>query len=465
MHIFDTEKRVKISTFILILVLVLLYSFFHYQYMPEYIDDAWTFSWAYNYWNNGEVYDHVFGYLDGDGGTSLFSRTYVFVYGAFASIFGWNRGSGYALSLFLTFASAFFWFRVIRELGYSFRIALIFVLVMLLLEAYLGMAHKLRVEPLTFLCVSAAFLLFIKRQYFFSGLLSGVSVEVHPYGIVVILYIFAYFFLLYPDMKKEPKRYLTGAFLFISGLVLASVYYLALHYPYLDALGDLKGRIIGNTLVQYYFQKRFSWRHIPELIAAIAAFVIFLVKRYHRLDKFILPFLFLSIASSILIPRGNSHYIIYIYPAFILLLVYVFDKLQLSTLLIIGLLFFQLPQYGILYYWNRDYRHGEYVQKIRDVVGATEYPVYGNPNAWFALQEKEFYAYGYWSRASIGIDEYPSTFYYIENEEYRSSEQGKWWKTRMEEHYQFIEETTLTDYQGEYIRVFLVTRETGGEDN
>jgi len=84
-------------------ILIVLYVPFHNRYRIEHIDDAWSFSWAYGYWNEGDVYDSVFGYLDGDGGTSVFGRTYALIYGAWGLATSWSRPAGYLLSTLLLF--------------------------------------------------------------------------------------------------------------------------------------------------------------------------------------------------------------------------------------------------------------------------------------------------------------------------------------------------------------------------
>lgn len=411
---------------IYIAVLLVLYLGFYNRYFPEYIDDAWTLSWAWNFFENGEVYDTVFGYLDGDGGSALFSRTTVLIYGAVYSLLDlWgHREVGYILSTLFLFAGVFCWFKILRGLDYDRTLALWFTGVMLLLELYFGAGHRIRVEAPGFFLASLSLLLFVRGKYFPSALIGMIGAENHPYGLVFIPWALAVLALRWPEIRKEPRKYLIGALWFFGGLVAGAGYWLLLHYPWISGLKELSGRAGGNPFLTYFFLKRYSWRHWPELLVTLFSLVIFLVRKLWKKDRFILPLLIACIATSLLIPRGNNHYVVYLYPPIILLILTVFRHLNRLNLLLAGLLIFQIPQYGLLFWPQRDYSQSAHLQTLKTHVAAAEQqtgplPIFGNSNAWFAFYDREFRAYGYWSRSGMSQEDWPDRFLMIENRDFR----------------------------------------------
>ncbi|MCK5249984.1 MAG: hypothetical protein KAJ98_08470, partial [Spirochaetaceae bacterium] len=152
-----SERFERLVFFIFIALLVFLYIYGHNRYMVEHVDDAWTLSWAKTWWDTGNVYDTTFGYIDGDGGTSLFSRSYVFLYGAILQIVGWSRGGAFVISTALIFASALLWGHIVKKIGYCEATARWFPLVILALETYFAAAHKTRVDAMAFFLATSAF--------------------------------------------------------------------------------------------------------------------------------------------------------------------------------------------------------------------------------------------------------------------------------------------------------------------
>ena len=411
-----TSNRRIISIFAFFVVMLYLFPIFGFsQYMPEHIDDAWTLSWAHNWWSEGEIYDPVFGYLDGDGGTSLFSRSYVYVYGAILQFFDWTRGGAFLLSTIFLIGSAFLWKSIIKKLGYPSLVSWLFLLVLLSLETYFAAAHKTRVEALTFFLSSLAFWCFVKEHYFFSGFIAILAGETHPYGAVSFMYILGYCVLLVPRLWPQPKLLIKNVVVFLSGMALGIGYYLLLHGVYLSQAESLDGRIGGNVIWAYLFGFRFSWRHLPEALIWMVALGSFLAAQRWKTDRFLLPFLVLTILFSVIFPRGNFHYMIYLYPPLILLILTEAKHRKLTNWLVLGLLLFLLPQYIWLHLDQRGYDHEAYVQSLREAVSQEQEIIYGHPNSWFAFYDREFYGPGYFSRANRPIEEWPSKMVVIEN--------------------------------------------------
>lgn len=412
----------KPSRLIFLGTALLTYLLLHNYYRVDYIDDSWSLSWAYNWWTHGEVYDRVFGYMRGDGGSSLFSRTYVFIYGAFCSLFGWTRGGAYLLSALLVLLSSLGWFSIWKELGFSEDESMDYLLIMLLFDPYYGVAHKTRFEPLTLLFATLSLLLFLKKRYFFSGLLLLVAFETHPMGISALFYILAYLFVIRKDMAADPSFYTRGAIRFIMGCLLGIGYYLLLHLPYLDQLGDLGGRQTGHAAVSYFFTNRMAWRHWPELLLVSGSLIVFFFKG-KGFERPILPAMMIgSLAVSLLLHRGNVHYMVYLYPPFLMAIVSLFEDVKLGPLLLIGFLLYQIPQYGYLYYSQREYDHKTHMADLKKALPADEYGdlfIYGTFNGWFALMDRDYRCYGWFDRSGHKAEGLEDRFILMENRLYR----------------------------------------------
>ncbi len=416
MKIAGTRRHYFYALVILFLILSALYLGVYSHYMPEYIDDAWFFSWAWNLYEHGEYRDIVFG--EQNGGTIFFQRTPAIVYGAVASILGWSRGVAMGVSKLFVLATAFIWYRIVRKLGYHQRMALAFAGIMLLLEAYFGIANKLRPEPLALFLCSAAFLLFLHERYLFSGFILGIAIESHPFAVIGGFWVLAYLLVLWPRIKARPKAYILRALRYTAGLLFGFGYWYWLHGETMSQLGQAAEKAVGNVFLEYFFLRRFSWRHWPELAVILTALIVFIIRRKYKTHPFVLPFLTAVTVIPFILTRGNLHYIVYIYPAAILLIVIVVEDLKALHLLVYAILLFQLPQYAWLFQQNRNYNHREFMTRLKQAVPPDEAFIYGNPNAWFAFQERNFHAYGYFGRAGLLSDEWPDEFVVIETSDF-----------------------------------------------
>jgi len=399
-----------------IVILIILYIPFHNRYRNEHIDDAWSFSWAYEYWIEGEVYDSVFGYLDGDGGTSVFGRTYAFIYGAWGLATSWSRPAGYVLSTILLLGTAALWRKNLLILGYAPSVALSFVAIMLLMEAYYGMAHRLRSDALVLFLSTLSFTLHLRRRPFFSGLSLCVGIETHPYGLIGLFYILSAVLNDFLDTAKKKRRYSAAYVLrFILGGLLGFGYYMALHFKWIEGLLEVSNRIGGNPIFKYFFDHSYSWRHWPELAVVLAGVFIFIIRREYRNDKFIPTFLCMMLLFSILLPRGNHQYIVFLYPPFILLLLYLSANLNFLPFFVAGFMLFQIPQYAWLFWSQRNFSWPNYIERLQQFI-PEDATIYGPSSAWFALYDRDFKAYGYFGRAEIDKAQLPEKMYVIRND-------------------------------------------------
>ena len=450
-----TTFRVQYLYIFLILV---LYIGFHDGYRTEYIDNAWTLSWAYDYWIHGSVIDTVGGYGEYSG-TTLFSRTAILIYGFIQQFTGWDRSTGYSISTFFLLAGAGTWFLIFRRLGYSVEISFSCFLLMLVMEAYFGMGHKIRVDATTFFFATGAFYLFIRGSSFFAGLVSLIAFENHPMGFITFFYILAYLISRREEISNDLKGEVRDLLFLAGGVIVGCGYYLLFHAEYLHLFTDvLESQKGGNTFAIYYFFARYSWRHLPELVVILGAFGWFLYKGYFREDRFILPFLICCFSATFLSPRGNYHYIVYFYPTAILLCIYTVQRMRRLRWLLIVFLCFQIPQYGYLFWKQRNYDHEAYLYALKTHVPEAAQIIYGNPSGWFAFQDRDYRFYSYFSKNRIVSNNFPDFFITIENQDSREREllsyvtiqtNGTFEKTLLHE---------FSDYLGQPIRIWSHSR-------
>ena len=113
-------------------------------------------------------------------------------------------------------------------------------------------------------------------------------------------------------------------------------------------------------------------------------------------------------------------YMIYVYPALLLLVLWTFEgSRRLRTIVILWLVYL-LPQYAFVYTQNHDWDFSQYLAKVQQAIPSDRTPVVGRSNDWFAFMNRSFYGLDYGGDfRNLGLRE----FYMIEDEAYR---QGKY---------------------------------------
>lgn len=437
-----------------------LYYLLHLRYMAEYLDDAWTLSWAYGFWEKGTVQDYAFGYLNSRGSV-LFHRTYSLIYGSVLSLFGWSRSGATVISTCFIWASSFFWYKSLKKAGYHKTIAHTVALLMLFLEIYVSLGNKLRVDALSFFIISLAFFLFVSGRYFWAGLLSVIAFENHPVSVTYYFWILAYLISVFSDMKARPGYYVKGAVWFIGGALIGVGYYLFLQYEYLDMFFQETTAVVkGHTLYAYFWKMKYAWRHLPEAFITLVAFIIFIRKKLGKKYPFVLPFFFLAVLSTFIIRRGNYHYTAFVYPSVILLIAVTAFELNKIRWTVILLALYLLPQYGFLMHLSRGFDQEVYNKKIETLVPDDGTMVVANSGAWFALKEREYREYGFFDRRSLLGDDLPGHFYLVSNDSYRKNTAG-YYKDheRLFKEYKKVKLKSITAYDGTAIELYEYRRD------
>jgi hypothetical protein len=386
-----------------LLAILLAYVGLHGIYRPENTDDAWFLSVARNHVVNGIESDVSFGSTPGAGGlggVELFGKTFSWLYGSLLNTVGWTKSNAHLISTLCMLAAAFCWAGILLRLKFGRRLAVFFGLSLLLVEPFFGAANQARTDALSFLAVSGALLLFLQGRYGLAGFLAMVALEIHPVGVAVFFFIGSAVAAGWVSGGEPAVPWRRAAPRFAAGVAAGCAYYVALHASFLGLLpaalarGNLDGSERSNILFEYFFKTRYL-RHIPELIAIAGCAVYAAWKRPVRDTPFVPVFFLAAILFVLAVRRPNFMYAIYLYPAFLLLLLRVFEGRGRLGLAVGLLLLYLLPQYGVVYARNR---HGDpeaYLNGLRALVPAGAEPILGAPNAWFALVDRPFYRVDY----------------------------------------------------------------------
>lgn len=404
-----------------ILCILFTYYFLHGIYRLDNTDDAWTMSFIYNFWKNGVMTDKTFG--DASGLPHYFGMTQAVLYGEILDITNWTKNGGHLISTFFMVISTAGWYFIVLQLGYEKQMARAFALLMLFTEAFFGAANQARPDSMTFCIASLSLLSGINRQWILAGALAVVAIENHPMGAVAMIYALCYILNKRRILFAGRRMLLSIIQRYAFGCLLGLVYYLALHHsdqPLLGAILKSKATGVGtNLLYNYFFLTKYQ-RHLPELAIIIAAAAIYLRNKHYRDDSFSGLFAGVMLFVTFLIPRANFHYMVYIYPALLLLIVSTAQRMNRLNLLMLVFLLLLIPQYGMVYRQNHGYRFDDYIQTVSVAVPPDGLPVMGGPNDWFAFQERQFYCYyepDYCQRLKLPM------FYLIEGDEYQQSAQ------------------------------------------
>jgi hypothetical protein len=149
---------------------------------------------------------------------------------------------------------------------------------------------------------------------------------------------------------------------------------------------------------------------------------IFAAKRYYRENKVVPAFFISAMLFAAVIRRPNFMYIIYVYPAFLLLLLWLSER-RGKLVLAAGLVWvYLLPQYGLVYVQNQRWSLDAYLAQVRSLAPAGKGPVVGMPNDWFAFVDRPFFRVDYQGDFKAVA---PDAFVLIEGEAFRKGDYPK----------------------------------------
>lgn len=420
--LFDyNQQQTQIFIGLFLLLILAAYYFLHGCHVLYNGDDAWTMTRLYHFSKTGINMDTIFRAVTTDERVQIFNQLFNYLYTGWLNIFGWTKSSAHILGTGIMVLAAAVWYKILKALDFSHDLVMVFTLTLFLFPAYYGTANLIRVDPLTFLFSAVSFYLFIKQKYFFAAVVGCMAVETHPMGIITGFYILAYIAAERKLFFGEAQVWRKALGPLLIGLVVGIGYYLALHAHVLNperlqkTLLDNRNNAkeLPNYLITYFAQTEW-YLHFWEFFLMLGTIIWFLVKKGWRQNAFIGWFLIFMILSTFVTGRPNRVYMVFIFPAFHLMLLYMADqagKLKGITYLLVGIFIFH---YGNLYRMNHTY-HGEAIRKqTAALLPDKSIPVVGMADNWFAAKDHEFFLI--YNSIHDLVDRPFEKFYLIENE-------------------------------------------------
>jgi len=382
-----------------------LYFMLHGLYRIENIDDAWFLSFAYELLFHDNVKDVAFGADINTGSTAhLFGNVHIYLYGMWLNFCGWTKSAAHIFSTGLIWLSAGMWYLIVRrDPLVPASVASSLAWLMVLADPFFSAANDARPDALAFFFASSALLAATRSWWLIAGTLCFVAFETHAAGAVAFLWVGAYAWI--ASMKAGQKLALLGGFL------LGGSGYCLLHWQYMPDFWAMVGHQTpgrnnspGTIFTAYFMDARY-YRHVPELVAFLAAAWLCLRRKTLMVSGFPRLLLFCSIGMLFLFPRGNFHYMLFVCPGLLLWLLVCFAERKKLSWIMIFFLFLFGTQYLVQGWLNYGFDMGRYVSQVRSAVPQDSLPVIGGGNAWFSMKEREYRVY------NMGLrEDYPEAY-------------------------------------------------------
>lgn len=370
----------------------------HFEYQ-HYLDDTWSVTQSYYYLKFGKEFDYLVGY----SGLNIahFAKTYAFVYGAWAELFGWGRIAHQVLSAILAWLGVLLWAKIFIQLGASRAMAISFAIILPLSVAFAMTATRTRGDSLVFLLGALAVWLAVHRYWFWATLVVLIAIETHPSGIIYCFYVTGIW--LITNNLKQLDVYKQTVLQVIPAALLGIGYYLILHYDNLDTIvSTISGASYGGfwndlSLKSYFWDSGRYRRHMLEFFLFVLSYIIVLWSIGPNRDKKTLLWKFVILCpamillADLMIARGSDFYAIHFYPPLIILSIYAWSKIKFPVYLFPLLVsLYMLPQYGYWVYKNANFYFPGYIDKVREHSKGIEPDVIlGNYAHWFAFNNKK----------------------------------------------------------------------------
>lgn len=389
------SKRRAILIVLLSLCVLWIYSRQNETFRTEDVDDALSASFIYNYTQKGIENDPVFDTTmeQGQSGVRYFGKIQAMVYGRVLDIAGWTRGNFHWISVFFFAMSALLWFFILKKRGSKNSEALVFCLLLLWLEPLFYTSHLPRTESFVFFLVSCSILFYSFDRYFLSALVLTLAIENHPIAFLGGAYLFAFFIADCIDKKRKPTELVLPLLNFLAGLLTGAGIYMVLHRDVLDSLShSIDGRrgFDSNFFLNYFFFQ--SKRRLLEVVLFGVTVILFFWSRQFGKNKDGWILTLTVILFSVIIGRNNPHDMFLGYPALLYFLWKTYRNVDRLDVLIAAFLLIFAPKYLQVSLQTQGYRFPEFVRQIQATVPKDSLPVFGNPNSYFALMDRDFYS-------------------------------------------------------------------------
>lgn len=387
------------------------------SYRVSEVDDAWTASYVWNLTHKHSTVDSVFG---APSNIRYFGHIHAHFAGFLGDSFSWSKQTFHAFNLAWVAGAALAWLMAAFRLLADRRIAFICVCLIFMLEPFLGAAFKARSDAMAFFLVSWGMCAAVYGRFFGAALITSIGVETHVIGAVGYFWILA-FLLVRVQEKKEPKAIAPELGACLAGGILGFLLYRLVHpeslseiLAYLSHSNSAFGHF--NAFSAHYFTRAY-FRFLPELIFVLCGAGAYFYKKRRLLDLTdpLSTLFWFTILASLVLRRGNFHYVIFFYPPLIMLAVSGFFQTRLFRTAVLCLACYAAVLMGLLAWQNRDVDHEGFDRALTAVaVPDDSTPVVGPTNAWFVLRQRPFYVN--FTAMRLGEGAVPAEIYYIKSE-------------------------------------------------
>ena len=390
-------KDDKVWLLLLCLMTGSAYYFLHENFNIYYEDDSWTISNVWNFYQLGIEEDLLFLEADDPGRKHVFSKVYNILVGLFLSTFGWTKSNVFLLNSLFIFLSTLVWWYILRQLPISKKIRRLVIILLPISPPLFFAAHTGRPDAMTFLLVSILFLAFINKRYVLATFLLVMAAETHIMGIIGGFYMLAYLLYKRANFYGNPNQFSKLLVNSGMGLLLGIGYYWLLHqdtfvWSNMLTLISSKTNMVSpfnNYLLTYFTD--FDWQnHVLEFILLMVTTTLFFKNKLYRKNQFISIFLLVLILSTFLTRRENRNYMIYVFPAILLMYGYTYEQLKKLPQFIGAIILLLSIQYSSIFYAHRTFSFQQVVGKV-NALCQEKIPIVGMPDIWFAAQNRTFY--------------------------------------------------------------------------
>lgn len=415
------QKKVILS--LSILLIATIYFLLHGRYILHHVDDAWFGTRIYHYFHTGVNMDTIFKAVEVTDRTQIFYVFFNNLYGSLLEFFGWTKSNAHLICTFFIAASSFIWYHIAKQLKFSENVALLLGLTMMVFPAFFKAANHARPDAMAFCIASLAFFIFLKRYYYLAGLVLMMAFESHVMGLTMGFYIAAYVVTNWKEFYADKKKFVTMLAWFGAGLLSGLLYYYLLHKDVLT-IDRMTNLLVGhrsmgtkqffkNVFTAYFVQARW-YLHVWEFFLIVTSFYLFIKHKIYKQFPFLKIVLIALLISTFILSRPNRNYIIYFFPAIMLMSYYSFEYLNKFNRLVKVLAVLIILQYTFVYSNHRTFDLNKVMAQTEETISDKSLPVVGIPDNWWPAREHSFHQI--YRSLEIFPKEKLDTFYLIRND-------------------------------------------------
>lgn len=381
----------------LVLFSLSIYFLLPINYNIYYIDDAWVISNVWNITQFNIAKDLVFIPAGESGHAQYFGITYAKVMGSCLELLGWTKGSIFFINSIFVWSTALVWYLILGDLPCSPIVRKLMLFFIPVFPPFFFAAHSGRPEAMVLFLLSLQYFFFIKKRYFLSFTLFGPIIESHIMGGVGGFFMLGHFWFQRKAILFDKKIFGQMLVSVLFGGAVSVAYYFSFHYAHfsMTELSELvhRKRDMGSPLNNYilnYFINYDWYSRFWEFALLLFSLGVFVQRKYFKQHPYLTIMLAVLIVSTLITRRENRNYFVYIFPIFLLMYFYVFERLGKLRIFVLGLVATLGLYYSGHYYFNGSYEFQRVIDEVQVSIDDKQLPVIGVPDFWFAVKEQQF---------------------------------------------------------------------------